>query len=41
LYVVNIENYNVYVADNNMNSINCYYSVWAERKDIPKLITEY
>jgi len=41
LYVEKIQNYNVYVADNNMNSINCYYSVWAERKDIPKLITEY
>jgi hypothetical protein len=41
LYVEKIENYNVYVADNNMNPIHCYYSVWAERKDIPKLITEY
>jgi hypothetical protein len=41
LYVEKIENYNVYVADNNMNQIHCYYNVWAERKDIPKLITEY
>ena len=41
LYVEKIENYNVYVAENNMNSIHCYYSVWAERKDIPKLVTEY
>jgi hypothetical protein len=41
LYVEKIENYNVYVADNNMNPIHCYYSVWAERKDIPKLVTEY
>jgi hypothetical protein len=41
LYVEKIENYNVYVADANMNPIHCYYSVWAERKDIPKLITEY
>jgi hypothetical protein len=41
LYVEKIENYNVYVADNNMNSIHCYYSVWAERKDIAKLVTEY
>jgi hypothetical protein len=41
LYVSKIENYNVYIADSNMNPIHCYYSVWAERKDIPKLITEY
>ena len=41
LYVVKIENYNVYIADNHMNPIHCYYSVWAERKDIPKLVTEY
>jgi len=41
LYVEKIENYNVYIADNFMNPIHCYYSVWAERKDIPKLVTEY
>jgi len=41
LYVEKIENYNVYIADNHMNPIHCYYSVWAERKDIPKLVTEY
>jgi len=41
LYVEKIENYNVYIADNYMNPIHCYYSVWAERKDIPKLVTEY
>ena len=41
LYVEKIENYNVHVADNFMNPIHCYYSVWAERKDIPKLVTEY
>ena len=41
LYVEKIENYNVFIADTNMNPIHCYYSVWAERKDIPKLITEY
>jgi hypothetical protein len=41
LYVEKIQNYNVYIADNHMNPIHCYYSVWAERKDIPKLITEY
>ena len=41
LYIEKIENYNVYIADNMMCPIHCYYSVWAERKDIPKLITEY
>jgi hypothetical protein len=41
LYVEKIENYNVYLADHHMNPIHCYYSVWAERKDIPKLVTEY
>jgi hypothetical protein len=41
LYVEKIKNYNVYIADNHMNPIHCYYSVWAERKDIPKLVTEY
>ena len=41
LYVVNIRNYNVEIADSNGLPIHCYYSVWAERKDIPKLVTEY
>ena len=41
LYVVNIENCNVEIADSNSLPIHCYYSVWAERKDIPKLVTEY
>ena len=41
LYVVNIEDYNVEIADSRGLPIHCYYSVWAERKDIPKLVTEY
>ena len=41
LYVEKIENYNVFVAENNNSYIHCYYSDWAERKDIPKLVTEY
>ena len=41
LYVVNIEDYNVEIEDSRGFPIHCYYSVWAERKDIPKLITEY
>lgn len=41
LYVEKVEDYKVYIADNNMYPIHCYYTVWAERKDIPKLVTEY
>jgi hypothetical protein len=41
LYVEKIEDYKVFIADAYMNPIHCYYTVWAERKDIPKLITEY
>ncbi len=41
LYVVKIEDYKVFIADAYMNPIHCYYTVWAERKDIPKLVTEY
>jgi hypothetical protein len=41
LYVEKIEDYKVYIAEAYMNPIHCYYTVWAERKDIPKLITEY
>ena len=41
LYVEKIEDYKVIIADSYMNPIHCYYTIWAERKDIPKLITEY
>jgi hypothetical protein len=41
LYIEKIEDYKVFIADDCMNPIHCYYTVWAERKDIPKLITEY
>lgn len=41
LYVEKVEDYKVYIADNNLYPIHCYYTVWAERKDIPKLVTEY
>jgi hypothetical protein len=41
LYVEKIEDYKVFIADTYMNPIHCYYTVWAERKDIPKLVTEY
>jgi hypothetical protein len=41
LYVEKIENYKVFVNDFNKNPINCFFTVWAERIDIPKLIVEY
>jgi hypothetical protein len=41
LYVENIENNIVYVQDNCLNLINCYFTVYAERIDIPKLLVEY
>jgi len=41
LFVAKIEDYNVKIADSRGLPIHCYYSVWAERKDIPKLVTEY
>jgi len=41
LYVENIENNIVYVQDNSLNPINCYFTVYAERIDIPKLEVEY
>ena len=41
LFVEKIEDYNVKIGDSRGLPIHCYYSVWAERKDIPKLVTEY
>ncbi len=41
LYVEKIEDYKVYVGNNSATNIHCFYTVWAERKDIPKLVTEY
>jgi hypothetical protein len=41
LYVENIENNIVYVQDNCLNLVNCYFTVYAERIDIPKLLVEY
>jgi hypothetical protein len=41
LYVEKIEDYKVFVNDFNNNSINCFFTVWAERIDIPKLVVEY
>jgi hypothetical protein len=41
LYVEKIENNTVYVQDNCLNPIKCYFTVYAERIDIPKLEVEY
>jgi hypothetical protein len=41
LYVEKIEDYKVYVGNSSAFNIHCFYTVWAERKDIPKLVTEY
>ena len=41
LYVQKIENYKVYVGNSSAFNTHCFYTVWAERKDIPKLVTEY
>jgi hypothetical protein len=41
LYVEKIEDYKVYVGNSSATQIHCFYTVWAERKDIPKLVTEY
>ncbi len=41
LYIDKIQDYKVYVGTASTFEINCFYSVWAERKDISKLIVEY
>lgn len=41
LYVDSIENNKVTVADNLGGEIECFYTVWAERKDVDKLEVEY
>ena len=40
LYVVDIVNNRVTIGNEDDTSINCYYYIVAERKDIPKLIPE-
>jgi hypothetical protein len=41
LYVEKIENYVVYIQDAESNPIKCYFIVYGERKDVPKLDVEY
>lgn len=40
LFVDKIENNKVYIGSDNSGSPTCYYVVYAERKDIPKIIVE-
>ena len=41
LYVVKIEDNKVYVENEKMHSINCYYFIQAERKDVERMVVEY
>jgi len=41
LYVEKIEDNIVYINDNNLNPINCFFTVYAERKDIKNLVVEF
>jgi hypothetical protein len=40
-YFVKCEDNKVYIGTSLFKKINCFYSIWAERKDIPKLTVEY
>ena len=41
LFVKEINNNRVYVSNNKSDSLRYFYHVYAERKDVPKLETEY
>ena len=41
LYVAKIEDNKVYVENEKMHDIDCYYFIQAERKDIRKMVVEY
>jgi hypothetical protein len=41
LYVEDIANNTVTVGTKSDQPINCFYTVWAERKDVDKLVVEY
>jgi hypothetical protein len=40
-YFIKCEDNKVYIGTSLFKKINCFYSIWAERKDIPKLTVEY
>jgi hypothetical protein len=41
LFIVQIENNKIIVKNRLGNSVNCFYTAWAERKDLDKLVVEY
>jgi hypothetical protein len=41
LYVESIDEHQIIIKNKESNSINCYFTVYAERKDMEKLIVEY
>jgi hypothetical protein len=41
LYVEDIANNTVIVGAESDQPVNCFYTVWAERKDVDKLVVEY
>ena len=40
-YFLKCKDNKVYIGTSLFKKINCFYSIWAERKDIPKLTVEY
>ncbi len=40
-YFVKCEDNKVFIGTSLFKKINCFYSIWAERKDVPKLTVEY
>jgi hypothetical protein len=40
-YFIKCVDNKVYIGTSIFKKINCFYSIWAERKDVPKLIVEY
>ena len=40
-YFIKCEDNKVYIGTSLFKKINCFYSIWAERKDVPKLTVEY
>ncbi len=40
-YFIKCEDNKVYIGTSLFKKINCFYSIWAERKDVSKLIVEY
>ena len=41
LYITDVNSKNVRIKENSDKNINCYYMVYAERKDIDKLLVEH